>query len=77
MRVCVPFFRKLLSVFFKNRLNQNEILILAEAERSLKIPLVETCRWLSGKKRKKFLANAEYYNKCHKEYLAAKERFSE
>ncbi len=77
MRACATFFRKLLSVFCRNRLDQSEISILAEAERSLKIPLVETCRWLSGEKRKKFLANAEYYNKCHREYLAAKERLSE
>lgn len=59
--------------FFKR--GKKDIAILQKAERSLNITLVDTYEKLSKASKKRFVASAEYYNKCHSEYLAEEAKF--
>ena len=57
--------------FFKARKELQEV---KEAEKSLHVPLARSFRKLRGARRKRFLEDVRYYNKCHAEYLEVLEK---
>lgn len=59
-------------IFFKNR---NDIAILQKAEETSKIILVDTYKKSSKRVKKQLVKSAEYYNKCHSEYLIVEDKF--